>query len=454
MIKRFSILIAILLLCISPANAQQVRLLFTGDVMQHGTQLKSAMDKRLNRYNFRPWFRFISPVIKKADIAIANLELTLAGPPYSGYPQFCAPDQLAAELKRAGFNVLITANNHSLDRGKKGIERTIRVLDSIDIHHTGTFTDQAERDSTYPFIIKKNGFRIALLNYTYGTNGIKVTAPNIVNYIDTQQIREDIEKAKLLHADPIIVTVHWGKEYKRLPNEEQKAIESFCYESGADLVIGSHPHVVQPIEKKKLQNGKEVLTAYSLGNYISNQRKRYTDGGIMLWIDLKKDETGNTVIDTAGYIPTWVLVKEIKSQKKFFIVPVSEIIDNNDTYDLDKEILEKMKLFLEDTRKHLKTSNIEVDELSLEYIDNLPPAEVTTKKYVYSILIGEKAESSFKDHIPVYLQKELITTPVGNNRFDYHIGNYISPIVAEGFLDLLKKKGFKQAGIIKTEITE
>jgi poly-gamma-glutamate capsule biosynthesis protein CapA/YwtB (metallophosphatase superfamily) len=405
----------------------------------------------LKRYNFRPWFRFISPVIKKADIAIANLELTLAGPPYSGYPQFCAPDQLANELKRAGFDVLITANNHSLDRGKKGIERTIRVLDSIDIGHTGTFFDKAQRDSTYPLIIKKNGFRIALLNYTYGTNGIKVTAPNIVNYIDTHQIGEDIKKAKLLHADPVIVTVHWGKEYKRLPNEQQKAIESFCYESGADLVIGSHPHVVQPIEKKKLQNGKEVLTAYSLGNYISNQRKRYTDGGIMLWIDLKKDETGNTVIDTAGYIPTWVLVKEIKGQKKFFIVPVSEIIDNNDTYDLDMKILEKMKLFLEDTRKHLKTSNIEVDELSRKYIENLPPSAIKTKKYIYSILIAKQATKSFSDNIPAYLKKELIISPVGENKFNYSIGRYISPVVAEGFLDLLKRNGFEQASIIKTE---
>jgi poly-gamma-glutamate synthesis protein (capsule biosynthesis protein) len=143
---------------------------------------------------------------------VGNLEVTLAGPPYKGYPQFSAPDELAIALKEIGMDVLVTANNHSLDRGRKGVERTIEMLDSLKIIHTGTFRDTVNRMNDYPLFIQKNGFVLALLNYTYGTNGIPIPEPNVVNMLDTVLMKKDITRAKEGKPDFIVVFTHWRKE--------------------------------------------------------------------------------------------------------------------------------------------------------------------------------------------------------------------------------------------------
>src|SRR5690606_35570161 len=140
------------------------------------------------------------------------------------------------------------------DRGRQGIERTIRVLDSLGIPHTGTFPDGVSRLTEYPLILIQNGFTLALLNYTYGTNGIPVPKPGMVNLIDTAQIRKDINKAKQIRPDAIIAFMHWGDEYQSLPNRRQRQLAEFCFQQGADLVIGSHPHVLQPMEWRKEKN--------------------------------------------------------------------------------------------------------------------------------------------------------------------------------------------------------
>jgi poly-gamma-glutamate capsule biosynthesis protein CapA/YwtB (metallophosphatase superfamily) len=201
-------------------DTTRLSLLFVGDIMQHDSNIAAAYNPIAKKYDYSACFEYVAPIIRSADLAIGNLELTLAGAPFKGYPQFSAPDALAVELKRTGFDVLVTANNHSVDRRRKGVERTIRVLDSLQVLHTGTFIDSAARDNTYPLIIEKNGFRLSLLNYTYGTNGIPVSKPNVVNLIDTIQIKLDLEKARTQQADAIIVFMHWGAEYQSLPNAE------------------------------------------------------------------------------------------------------------------------------------------------------------------------------------------------------------------------------------------
>ena len=156
-------------------------------------------------------------------------------------------------IHNAGFNVLITANNHSLDRGRKGLERTIQLIDSLKIPHAGTYLNAEERENKYPLLLEKKGFRIAILNYTYGTNGIPVTPPNIVNYTDTTIISKDIEASKTMNPDAIIACMHWGIEYQSLPDKEQKFLTDWLLRKGVNHIIGSHPHVVQPIEVRDRQ---------------------------------------------------------------------------------------------------------------------------------------------------------------------------------------------------------
>src|SRR5512133_254620 len=179
------------------SDTSRLQLVFTGDIMGHDEQITGAWNADSSRYDYEPTFRYLKPYLEQADIAIGNLEVTLAGPPYKGYPQFSSPDALATAARDAGFDVFIQANNHALDRGAKGFRRTLRVLDSLKIVHTGTFLDSTDRAMNYPLILEKNGVRIALLNYTYGTNGLVIEKPSIIKRIDTAIIRLDLQKAHL-----------------------------------------------------------------------------------------------------------------------------------------------------------------------------------------------------------------------------------------------------------------
>ena len=187
----------------------EITFLFMGDFMQHGPQIRAAKDSN-NNYNYDHYFDYTSSLINGVDFAVANLEVTLAGEPYTGYPRFSAPDEYAIGIKNAGFDILTTSNNHSNDRGSSGLIRTIDMLDSLKIQHLGTYKDSLERSQKYPLIIKKDGIKVALLNYTYGTNGLPTKSPNIVNMIDTIIMLKDILDAKKKNVDKIIVLTHWG----------------------------------------------------------------------------------------------------------------------------------------------------------------------------------------------------------------------------------------------------
>jgi poly-gamma-glutamate synthesis protein (capsule biosynthesis protein) len=215
-----------------------IKLVFTGDIMQHLPQVISAYDSINRNYNYYKCFQFIKPILENSDFAVGNFETTLAGKPYNGYPQFSSPDELLKTLKDVGFKLLLTANNHCLDRGKIGLERTISLMDGLKIQHSGTFKDSSSRSKIYPIMLTIKGIKIALFNYTYATNNISPTFPNIVNYIDTNQISKDIEKARKAKPDFMIMTIHWGEEYKLEPNSSQRRIAMFCFRKGIDLIIG------------------------------------------------------------------------------------------------------------------------------------------------------------------------------------------------------------------------
>lgn len=337
-------------------DTTRLSLLFVGDIMQHDSNIATAYDPVSKKYDYSACFEYVAPIIRSADLAIGNLELTLAGAPYKGYPQFSAPDALAVELRRTGFDVLVTANNHSVDRRRKGVERTIRVLDSLQFLHTGTFIDSAARANTYPLIIEKNGFRLSLLNYTYGTNGIPVTKPNIVNLIDTVQLKFDLAKARAQKTDAIIVFMHWGAEYQSLPNAEQKRLTKLCFREGAKLVIGAHPHVLQPMEWNK---ERDQLVVYSLGNFVSGQRPRYRDGGAIVWVDLQKvvkDSVATTSIHNSEYELEWV-----QKSTEFVMRPL-RYFEGDTVFIKDKVARDAMALFTKDSRALLSKHNLQIAE--------------------------------------------------------------------------------------------
>lgn len=365
MTKTFLFLFNLLIVFgVTAQDTTRLSLVFLGDIMQHDSQITDAYDPKSATYDYKPCFQYIKPYIEAADLAIGNLEVTLAGRPYKGYPQFSAPDELLVALKDLGLDVIVTANNHSVDRGKGGVERTINMLDSFNILHTGTYKNQLEKDRSDPLIVNRLGFRIAILNYTYGTNGLPVSKPNVVNLLDTAAIRKDLQKAVAEKPDLIVVFPHWGLEYQSLPSKSQKEITEFCFRYGAHLVIGSHPHVLQPMEWRKREN---KLVAYSLGNFVSGQRKRYTDGGALVRIELEKvkfnDGSSLTGIDTAGYILEWVY-RTNDSRKDYYVLPVPDVESAPQTFSMDSESKEAYRTFVSDSRLLFKKHNVDVSEFN------------------------------------------------------------------------------------------
>ena len=342
-----------------PSAGQEVdsvlMVMFTGDIMGHDGQISSAYDDSTGTYSYDSVFKYVSPLLSAADITIGNLEVTLGGKPYKGYPAFSSPDALALACRDAGFDILTTANNHAADRGPKGIARTIRVLDSLNIRHTGTWTDGQARDTLSPLMITENGISLALLSYTYGTNGIVVPPPAVVSYIDTIRIGNDIKASAERGADLTIVSVHWGTEYDTLPSAEQERLAAAMFRSGADIIIGSHPHVIQPMTASVDSTGLTEPVVWSMGNFVSNQRQQRRDGGAMICLELTK-RGGQVFITEAGYILTWVYTPIENGKRKFCILPCSEYEDNPEFFQSSSDYNAMMD-FVSDARRLLNVSN-------------------------------------------------------------------------------------------------
>lgn len=344
-----------------------INMAFTGDIMCHNTIYKDAFDSSNNSYDFSYIFDDVKYNIQTADIAVGNLETTFAGSSkgYRSYPTFNTPENLAYTLKKIGFDVLSTANNHCYDSGYSGIESTINYLDDADISHTGTYKSQEEQNQ----ILIKNvkGIKIAFLSFTYGTNGIKV--PNdksySVNLIDKNLILNQLSLAKDQDPDMICVSMHWGIEYQTSPNSEQKDLADFLFKNGADLIIGNHPHVLQSMEKRDitLDDGshKDGFVVYSLGNFLADQNKNYTRNSAILNLNITKDSDDKIKINSATYTPTYIYKDTSKSSNKFKILNLKNSIDsyeagyksnfNKNTYNTLKTELNNIKKILGDDIK-------------------------------------------------------------------------------------------------------
>lgn len=339
-------------------STSSVTIFFVGDLMCHSPQFQFAQISK-DSFDFKPVFCEVKKYFTEADLTIGNLETTISGKEsrYSGYPLFNSPNEYLEALKDAGFDILLTANNHSLDRGKKGVLRTIELIKKNGMESIGSYHSQQDRDSIRVFNIKE--IKIAILSYTYGLNGnyIAKNEKFLVNVIDTTFLKQDILDARNKNADVVLIYFHFGDEYQCKPNSFQKGIVKQAIDYGADIIIGSHPHVIQPVEyfnsnKNKIGKG---LIAYSLGNFISNQRWRYSDAGVILNLKITKNILTHEIkLTNETIIPTWVFKGKIENRNQFVILPV-----DSTTINLLPNYLtgsDKLKLLQseKDTRKILK----------------------------------------------------------------------------------------------------
>jgi poly-gamma-glutamate capsule biosynthesis protein CapA/YwtB (metallophosphatase superfamily) len=372
MVKYFNIefqrlrnfLLLILLLCIKifpqvkSDSSVSITISAVGDLMCHSVQYQYA-ETQNDTFNFNPVYRIVKQYLSSSDFTVGNLETVVAGKAkrYSGYPLFNSPDEYIDALKNTGFDLLFTANNHALDRGEYGVLRTIEILEKNKINYDGTFVSQRDRDSIRIYDIKS--VKVAFLAYTYGTNGniVPKDKPYLINKIDFNLIQKDIQEARIKNADVVLVYFHFGTEYKREPDKFQKVVVDSTIKYGADIIIGSHPHVIEPMKMFKTNKGllDSGLVAYSLGNFFTNQRWRYSDGGMILNISITKIYPTNKIfISKIDYIPTWTYKGKIDSKNEYVVIPSQNIMLNDIFSYLSKADFQKMIQSFKDTKEILE----------------------------------------------------------------------------------------------------
>lgn len=303
-----------------------------GDTLCHSQIFKAVYNAKSNNYDFSPMFQYVKKHIKNATVSIGNLESSFGGAKrgYSGYPLFNAPEHLAVDLKELGVDVMTTANNHTLDRGFDGLKSTLDYLDKAGISHTGTARTPKEKNK---ILFKDlNGIKTAFLAFTYGTNGIPKPQGKeyCVNLIDKKLMKTQIEKAKKQGAEAIVVSMHWGVEYQTTQNAQQEALAKFLIKNDVNVILGSHPHVLQQmkmVSTKVKGKRKEGLVIYSQGNFFSAQTYPNTRNTAAFKVKLKKDGLTNKVsVGRASYIPIYVYDNRTYDKNRYKLLDLNAII--------------------------------------------------------------------------------------------------------------------------------
>ena len=309
-------------------NQDTLTICFMGDMMMHTEQINKS--KRGNSYDFSSYFELIQDKISSADIAVANMEFTHAGEPYSGYPQFSAPDSYSEYLANVGFDVFLAANNHIFDKRSKGAQRTLELFKNLEESHgikvTGLAENEEDSQRRNPLIINHKGISIALINFTYGTNlGYDELWPKTNYQGQKKAIASWVEKAEKT-ADITIALPHWGLEYQLTHSEDQEATAVWLIDKGVDAIIGSHPHVVQDTATIK-----SVQVAYSLGNAVSNMSAANTQVELMATMRIVKDREGNCKILPIEY--TWLWCSRPGGfRDDYTVIPIEQYIDSKDQW--------------------------------------------------------------------------------------------------------------------------
>lgn len=366
---------------ISHGNSKQdianLKFSTVGDIMCHSTQFKYAHIPP-DGYNFDPVFEYVKPFLMNSDFTMGNIETVFAGSKrkYSGYPLFNSPDELMQSLANTGFDLLFTSNNHALDKGEKGLIRTIDLADSLGIGIIGTYKSKEDRDSLR--IYEKNNITFGMLSYTYSLNGFSLSDGKdyMISQIDKQKIKDEINSLKSAGADIVIIYFHFGNEYETEPSPYQKEIVKNAVDSGADIIIASHPHVLQPVEIFKPKNSRldTGFVAYSLGNFVSNQRWRFSDCGIILNFEIAKDfSTDSLKLSDLNYLPFWVFKGKIDGKPQYKIIPseISEWYYHPEFLSVDD--IKLMKSSLEDSKEIIEKNNSMIRQLLLkEFFKTFP----------------------------------------------------------------------------------
>ncbi|WP_102275651.1 CapA family protein [Cytobacillus massiliigabonensis] len=324
--------------------SQTITLGAIGDILIHDWVYNDA--KTADGYDFTPMFQHIKQTLHQPDLLLANQETILGGKEIgiSSYPLFNSPQEIGDALKDAGVDIVSTANNHSLDKGEKGLLASLHYLDTIRLPHVGTYKNANEKQKLQ--VLESNGIRVAYLSYTYGTNGIPVPKGKefLVNLIDQKAMKEEITRAKQ-EADIIVMSIHWGNEYQRFPTAEQKELAQFLADEGVHVIFGHHPHVLQPMEWRKAADGHKTLVIYSLGNFLSGQNNNYKDIGGMATVEVTKtlDNDGVKIsLNAPAFYPTYV--SKIKRIRNYLVVPLQ---------DADEFGLENAKTKYEEIQQHM-----------------------------------------------------------------------------------------------------
>jgi poly-gamma-glutamate synthesis protein (capsule biosynthesis protein) len=350
---------------IEEPRVERLTIAAVGDIIYHMSQIHSAYNSAEGTYDFKPYFELIKPIIESADIAIANYEGTTAGTkvePYMAYPRFNAPDETLDAVQYAGFNVISTINNHTLDMRKYGLIRTLEQLHERGFKTVGTYLEKPE---TRVLFVEEKDIRLAFIAYTFGFNGMDATLTatelnDLTNFIDRDRILEDIEDAIEAESDMIIALMHWGNEYQRNPSVQQRELADFMFSNGVDIILGSHPHVIQDAETVEY-DGDTKFVIYSMGNFISNQRQEsldheypnldnfYTEDGVIVKIDIEKDfQSNKTVIADIKFTPTWVNRYKKAPLYHYDVIPVEYYLEGN-PLGLDDHTLSRMERSYRDT---------------------------------------------------------------------------------------------------------
>jgi poly-gamma-glutamate synthesis protein (capsule biosynthesis protein) len=346
----------------------QVSFCAVGDLMVHGSQLKYAKVDD-STYNFHPVFSEVKPFIESFDFAMGNLETVFAGNKmsYKGYPVFNTPDSFLDALKECGFDLLFTANNHVFDQGVNGLKRTIQKINESGLYFSGTNLTAEDLDSIK--IIDIKGIKTAILSYTYSTNN-GLANSHYLNRMNEERIKSDLETADTNGSELNIVYYHFGQEYEREPNEYQLNIVDSTFAWGADVILASHTHSIQPVKIYKINNNlKKSFAVFSMGNFVSNQRWRYSDAGIILGFTVVKNLHDNSIeLKKINYLPTWVYKGDTGKAKQFKIFP-AEISYSS----------EVPSYFSEEDVRLMKESFWDTKEIITKYTDEIKLTRINKK---------------------------------------------------------------------------
>lgn len=307
-------------------HIETITLTATGDILMHNTQYWGAQQND-GTYNFDSFFTPVEHLIKAGDYSSTNFEAPMAEPElgYSSYPRFNSPDAIADTFKNSGFDLVVTANNHILDQGYKGAIRTLEVLKRASLDTTGCFPSAEIQNS--PLIKTIRGIKVGYIAYTYGVNGIPLpdSAPYLVNILKPDKIITDISSLRP-QVDILVLILHWGEEYRQQPTNQQKDLAKKFLEAGADVILGSHPHVLEPMELMNI-NGKKKFIIYSMGNFISAQNGLERNCGVILNLKFQKDFVSNiTSFTDVSYVLTYSHAYRSNGKLQYRVVPVQETI--------------------------------------------------------------------------------------------------------------------------------